>query len=137
MQMRHTINQRGLNHEITPGITIPIPISRRRRKKLTSINLTRLPIDQHHMFITRQHHKHHQTAHQAPPSLRAKDIREHSASFAEVGPVGGDGGGHGVVAADADAEEDTEAGDPDEGGVRGEVAGWAGDDEDCGEDDEH
>lgn len=89
------------------------------------------------MFITRQNHQHHQTAHQTPPSLRTKDIREHSAPFAEVGTVRGDRGGHGVVAADADAEEDTEAGDPDEGGVGGEVAGWAGDDEDCGEDDEH
>ena len=46
--------------------------------------------------------------------LIRKDVGEHGTSLAQVGTIGSNRGRHGVVAADTNAEDDTEDSEPNE-----------------------
>lgn len=74
------------------------------------------------MFVAREDDDGGEAADEGAPALVAEDVREERAALAEVGAVGRDGGGHGVVAADADSEEDAEDAEVDEAAVGGEGA---------------
>ena len=92
------------------------------RMDITSIDSACLPILVHGVFVARQDDDGRHTADERAPALITEDIRQESTAFSEVGAVGGDGGGHGVVAAYTDTEEDAEHAEVDEAAVGTEGA---------------
>lgn len=91
------------------------------KRSRTSVNFTRLaPL--HDALVARKHDYHREAADQRAPALVREDIREQRAAPAQVGAVGCHGRGHGIVATDADAKDDTEDGQPDERACGGKVA---------------
>ena len=73
------------------------------------------------------------------PALIGEDPAQHPSTVAEGGAFGNDGGGHGVVAADADAHEDSHAKEIPEFVPRGavQVVGQADDEYDTHDHDDH
>lgn len=74
---------------------------------LTAVDLGRLALDFHDIVVTREYDDEHERADERAPALAGEDVREHRAAPADVRALGCNGRGHGVVAADADAEDDT------------------------------
>lgn len=87
---------------------------------LTSIYFTCLVIIVHSCLVAQQHDQEHDTPNEAAPPLVRENVREHRPTLADVGAVRCDGGGHGIVPSDADAEDDTEDGKVDQAVVGGE-----------------
>ena len=97
-------------------------LQRRKEHTLTAVDLARVAVDLHGVLVAEEDDDGREAADERAPALVREDVREERAAAPQVRAVRRDGRGHGVVAPDADAEDDAPDPEPDERAGRGDAA---------------